>query len=97
MTSVTDFASGSVTATTAAFRLLAGRYLVRCHAADWTSQSAALSIQGPDGTTNYIPVMTPMTADGAVAVDVPEGQFKIVLTGSNPVFCDVSRVHRGRP
>ncbi len=91
--STTDFASGAITATTAAFRLAAGRYLVRVHAADWTSQSAALQILGPDGLT-YVGMMTPLTADGSVTVDCPEGQYKIALTGSNPVFCDVSRVHR---
>ena len=96
MTSTIDLATGAITATTDPFRLAAGRYSLRAHAADWTDQSAALSILGPDGLT-YIPVMTALTGDGAVVVDCPDGLYEIVLTGSNLVAIDVSRINRSQP
>lgn len=83
--------------TTAAFPLEGGRYVIAAHAATWNSGSAVLKMLCPDGST-YVPPKdiggsaNTLGADGSQTVDVPPGQFVVVVTTTNGVYISISRV-----
>lgn len=95
-------ASGSITATTAAFTLKGGRYLFSAVATSWGTSAALATLSG-DGT-KYVTVpaialgtsgAASLTADGTCLVDLPPGQYKFVVVaggGFTALFCTVGSI-----
>lgn len=80
----------NISATTAAFSLLGGKYAVAANAAG--SGTMGLQTLGPDGST-YIAVHTAFAAvAGFVVVDLPPGQYKFVIVTFTAVYASVCRI-----
>lgn len=81
---VTDgyFTTTAISATTAAFNLQGGDYLIAAHSSNWNSATVALSINLP-GTSTFLAVASgTMSADGTANVHIPPGSYKLVVTGT---------------
>lgn len=74
------FTSTAITATTSAFNLLGGDYMLAGHSSNWNSATVALSINLP-GTATFLPVST-LTADSTASLKLPAGSYKLVVTGT---------------
>lgn len=80
----------NISATTAAFRLLGGKYAIA--AAATGSGTMGLQTLGPDGAT-FIAVHTAFAAvTGFATVDLPAGQYKFVIATFTAVYASIARV-----
>ena len=98
LSSVVDHAETGMTTTSAApFRLLSGRYMFAA-SGSFNSEFVSLSRLGPDGSTYIIcetisGAAATISAAGSLLVDVPEGQFEFVASGTlTSVNAAVSRL-----
>ena len=66
----------NISATTAAFTLMGGRYGITCKAS--TYGTVTLQILAFDQST-YLTAATAITADGVALVDLPAGTYKFAL------------------
>src|SRR5579859_3012038 len=71
-------AQTGLSATTAGFYLLGGRYAFGVNAT-WGGGNAQLQVLMPDGTT-YIAAAASFTADGTAVYDLPPGTYKLAIT-----------------
>jgi hypothetical protein len=83
----------NISATTAAFTLLGGAYLVAC-VATFGGGSVDLQVLGPDQTTwMATPAATHFTANGIIGpVYVPPGQYRFLITTASAVFVSVAEI-----
>lgn len=72
----TIVAFSNISATPAAFHLVAGKYAIAVKASAYGT--VTLKILGPDGTT-YLTAATAFSADGIETVDLPDGTYEIVI------------------
>ena len=83
----TNFADGVIfsglSADTAAFSLLGGRYGVGV-SATFGGGSITLKTLFPDGST-YVTCLTAFTAEGVAVVDLPPGTYKFVIATATAV------------
>lgn len=81
----------NIAATTAAFELRGGRYDLLVIGA--TFGTVDLQMQGPDGTT-FISVLPAAFAATGIKqqLDLPPGQYKVVIAGATGVYAVVARV-----
>lgn len=90
----TDFTNGIIatglSADSAAFTLLGGRYLFSANAT-WGGGAATLKMLMPDGST-YVPCATALSADGSVVADLPAGTYKVAIATATAVQLAVSPV-----
>jgi len=77
----------NISANTAAFTLRGGNYGLTCHAT-WGGGNVALQRLAPDGST-YVTVITALTADGYASANLPSGTYRLAVTTSTGVYCDV--------
>lgn len=91
MTTPVDGASFSnISATTAAFYLKGGYYMVAA-VATWSSGNVELQALGPDGSTWLsLPTALKLTANGMIAGYAPPGQYRFTVTTSTAVYCAVN-------
>jgi hypothetical protein len=80
----------NIAATTAAFALLGGRYVVTV-SATFGGGSVKFQILGPDNAT-FISIGADFTAAGVATVDVPPGQFRLTIATATAVFASICRV-----
>lgn len=78
----------NISASTAAFRITGGRYLVDAHAGSWSSGSVKLQRLAADQTT-YISVGADFTADGSASVALAPGQYRFTVASATGVYCSV--------
>ena len=79
----------NIAATTAAFNLSGGKYGVTCMGTSFGT--VALSRLAADAST-YIPVFTAFAANGYVAVDLPKGNYKVVISSTTAVYIDITKI-----
>ena len=79
----------NISATTATFNLLGGRYYFSVIATG--SGSITLEIQGPDGST-FVTAATAVTATGAVVVELPPGLYKFVIVTLTAIYIQLARI-----
>lgn len=78
----------NASADSAAFTISGGRWMIAA-SATWGGGNIKLSMLGPDGTTYVdIPSAT-LSANGAVAVQIPTGTYKIVRTTATAIYCSM--------
>lgn len=70
------FGFSNISSTTAAFSLSGGKYQLAVIGS--TFGTVTLQVLGPDGTT-YLTAATAFAANGAVAVDLAAGTYKLAL------------------
>jgi hypothetical protein len=91
---LTDWDDGvsftGLSADTAAFYVLGGRYAVAVDAT-FGGGSVTLQILMPDGTT-YVSILPAFTAAGAATVDLPPGSYKFDIVTATAVQGFVVRV-----
>jgi hypothetical protein len=92
MRALDGYTASNISASTAAFSLRGGKYGVSA-VATWGGGSAKLQRLGPDGST-YLSVSstTDFTANGYGTVDLPPGDYKIVVATATAVFAQVYRI-----
>ncbi len=71
-----SFQFSNISATTATFTLMGGRYGITCMGTGFGS--VTLQVQAFDGTT-YLTAATAITANGVTIVDLPAGVYKFAL------------------
>jgi hypothetical protein len=87
-TEVVSFSN--IAATTAAFTLRGGKYLVSANATG--AGSMGLSMLSPDGVT-FNAVHTPFAAvTGFAVADLPPGSYKFVIATFTAVYASICRV-----
>lgn len=80
----------NISATTAAFSLLGGKYAIA--AAATGSGTMGLQMLGPDGAT-FIAAHTAFAAvTGLIVVDLPPGQYKFVIATFTAVYASICRI-----
>jgi hypothetical protein len=90
-------AFSNISATTAAFNLEGGRYVMSA-VATWNAGSIALQQLAEDGSTYLSPKdiggsANTLSANGSQTVDVPPGSYRITITGSpSAIYVGVWRV-----
>jgi hypothetical protein len=82
----------NLSATTAAFTLKGGYYMVAA-VATFGGGNVELQILGPDQST-YLsaPTALKLMAAGTIAGYLPPGQYKFVITTASAVYCSVTGV-----
>jgi hypothetical protein len=93
MTTAVDAKSFSnISATTAAFYLKGGLYVLSA-VATFGGGSIDVQMLGPDQTT-WLALPTPahLTANGTVQTYLPPGQYRVLVTTATAVFCSVAGV-----
>lgn len=89
--SFTGTANAGITADTATFSLLGGKYGILANGT-WNSATYTLEAQGADGTT-FVPVAAAISANGYASVDLPPGLYKFVKSGSpTAVWLSITRI-----
>lgn len=82
-----DFKNGvtgsGLSADTATFTLLGGRYAVAA-VATWGGGSVSLEMLMPDGST-YLAVVAPFTANNSTIAYLPPGTYKFAITTATAV------------
>jgi hypothetical protein len=84
----------NIAATTAAFKLNGGYYMVAVHATAYGTNGAELQALGPDQSTWLsLPTALKRTTDGMVAGYAPAGQYRFTLDASaTGVYCSAAGV-----
>lgn len=81
----------AIAATTAAFTLYGGVYVMDANAT-WGGGSVTLERLGADDTT-YIAVATALSADGTSgAIALPPGTYKFVVVSATALYVSVTRI-----
>lgn len=82
----------NISATTAAFTLKGGYYMVAAVAA-FAGGNVELQALGPDQST-WLSAPTPLklTAAGTIAGYLPPGQYRFTITTATAVYCSVAGV-----
>jgi drug/metabolite transporter superfamily protein YnfA len=82
----------NISATTAAFTLPGGYYMVAA-VATWGGGNVELQALGPDQST-WLSLPTPLklTANGIIAGYVSPGQYRFAITTATGVYCSASGV-----
>jgi hypothetical protein len=86
-------AFSNISASTAAFRLTGGKYLVDAHAT-WGGGSVKLQRLAADATT-YVSVGADFTADGSAAVSLAPGQYRFTVATATAVYVSVNATGQG--
>jgi hypothetical protein len=82
----------NISATTAAFRLDGGYYMVAA-VATFGGGSVELQALGPDQSTWLsLPTALKLTAAGMIAGYLPPGQYRFTITTATAVYCSVAGV-----
>lgn len=82
----------NISATTAAFRLLGGKYAVAA-VATFGGGSVKLQTLGPDGSTWLsVAAATDLSAAGYGLVDLPAGQYRFTIATATAVYASVTRI-----
>jgi hypothetical protein len=84
----TSFVATGLTATSPSFTLLSGRYGVTA-TGTFNAGSVTLAMLSADGTTFVGVLAAALSAAGYATVDVPDGTFELLVTGS-PTGLNVS-------
>lgn len=84
---VEKFVFSNISATSSTFTLRGGNYGVTVHAT-FGGGSVGLQRLSPDGT-NYVNVITALTADGYANVNLPSGTYRVSVTTATGVYVDV--------
>ncbi|WP_316176261.1 hypothetical protein [Bradyrhizobium sp. SZCCHNRI1073] len=82
----------NISASTAAFPLKGGYYMVAA-VATFGGGNVELQLLGPDQTTWLsAPTALKLTAAGAIAGYLPPGQYRFTITTATAVYCSVAGV-----
>jgi hypothetical protein len=93
MTTPTDAREFSnIAATTAAFALKGGSYLIAA-VATFGGGNVELQALGPDQSTWLsLPTALKLSAAGTIAGNLPPGQYRFTITTATAVYCSVAGV-----
>lgn len=82
----------NISASTAAFALLGGKYAIAA-LATFGGGSVKLQALGPDGST-YLSLSSAsdFTAAGGAVVDLPPGQYRFTIATATAVYTSVTRI-----
>lgn len=82
----------NISATTAAFTLNGGYYMVAA-VATWGGGNVELQALGPDAATWLsAPTALKLTANGMIAGYLPPGQYRFAVTTATAVYCSVAGI-----
>jgi hypothetical protein len=84
------FPFANISATTTGFVLRGGNYGLTAHAGTWGT-GIVLQRLAVDNTT-WINVITALTADGYVNLNLPSGNYRLQLTGVSGLYADITSV-----
>lgn len=91
-TAVDEKIFSNISATTAAFYLKGGYYMVAA-IATFGGGNVELQTLGPDGSTWLsAPTALKLTAAGTIAGYLPPGQYRFTITTATAVYCSVAGV-----
>jgi hypothetical protein len=98
MTSAVDAVSlTNLSASTAAFKLNGGYYLVSAIAASWSGGNIELQALGPDGSTWLsLPTALKLSANGEIGGYLSPGQYRFTVTTTTGISCSVAGVRKRR-
>jgi hypothetical protein len=96
MTSSESKLFSNIAATTAAFALKGGRYVMSA-TATWGGGNITLQTLLPDGTTYVSPfsiagTANVLSADGSTTIDCPPGQYKIKVTTASGIYASLASI-----
>lgn len=92
MRAVDGYFASNISATTAAFALQGGKYGVDA-VATWGGGSAKLQkVTGDGSTTVSVSTATDFTASGYATVDLPAGNYKLVVATATGVYVVIRRI-----
>ncbi len=83
----------NISASTGAFRLAGGKYLLTC-SATFNSGSVTFEALAADGST-WLTVGTAFSAAGTQVVDVGPGQYQFAIASATAVYASVSAAGQG--
>ena len=86
----------NISATTAAFTLKGGRYVLN-GVATWSAGNIAVQMLAADGSTWVAPwtiagSANSMTANGSLTLDLPPGQYRIAVTTATAVYASLASI-----
>lgn len=86
----------NISATTAAFRLQGGRYVMTV-IATFGGGNVQLQMLGPDASTYVAPFniagsANNLTANGSQTLDLPPGQYKFVVATATAVYANLAAI-----
>lgn len=84
------FAFSNIAATTAAFRVRGGKYML-CATATFGGGNIQLQTLGPDAAT-WVNVGSSVTAAGVAVFDLAGGQYRFAITTATAVYVALSSV-----
>jgi hypothetical protein len=79
-----------ISATTAAFSLLGGKYGLDI-SATWSSGNAQVETLATDGST-WLNVGSAVTANGTSTYDLPPGQYRIGISSATAVYAALTKI-----
>jgi hypothetical protein len=96
MSTTDSYIAKNISATTAAFALMGGRYVMAA-IATWGGGNVALQMLAADGSTWVAPMniagsANSLTANGSATLDLSPGQYRIAVTTATGVYATVARV-----
>lgn len=80
----------NISATTAAFPLLGGKYGLDI-SATWSSGNAQVETLAIDGST-WLNVGSAVTANGTSTYDLPAGQYRIGISSATAVYAALTKI-----
>lgn len=80
----------NISATTAAFSLRGGKYMLAA-SATWGGGTATLEVLGPDGTT-WLTAATAISANGVATADLAPGSYRWAIATATAVYLSVTSV-----
>jgi hypothetical protein len=82
----------NISATTAAFELKGGEYMI-AGAATWNAGNIELQALGPDDTTLLsFPTALKLTANGMITGYLPPGQYRFAVVSATAVYCSAAGI-----
>jgi hypothetical protein len=86
-----SFSATNISATTAAFTLNGGKFMLDAHSAAWGGGNAQMTRLAADGST-YVNVGSSITADGTATYDLAPGSYKLAVTTVTGLYVSLTRI-----
>lgn len=82
----------NISATTAAFALPGGQYMLS-GVATWSTGNIEVQALGPDGSTWLsLPTAMKLTASGMISAYLPPGQYRLTVTTATAIYASLVRI-----
>lgn len=91
MRATDGYTASNISATTAVFPLAGGKYAVD-YTATWGSGGTVTLEKRTALATTFVTVATAFAADGFVVLDLPAGDYKLVVATATAAYVGIKRI-----